>query len=208
MDNTIKRPGLIIIAGSIIQLVAAFLPDQRVFTSPDPAEKLQAISTGQTGWILQCILFPVAFLLIATGFGLLTRVMQVRQARFAAICGTILSLSALLFWLPVSAGRLQVSAHIDEYLLSYQPGDLFDMDAGYRWSFWVYTLLTLVSIAGMALALALERIRRITGLVVAVFCLLALTVIIPLWKDWPPLLSYVLTLVLGAAIYSFGSKAG
>ena len=70
-----------IITGSILQLIAAFLPDQQVFMASEPMEKMQAIASGLLGWNLQAILFPIAFAMVTIGFGLLIREMKKKAAR-------------------------------------------------------------------------------------------------------------------------------
>ncbi|MCB0643227.1 MAG: hypothetical protein KDC44_16375, partial [Phaeodactylibacter sp.] len=195
-----RRPGLWITAGSVLQLIAAFLPHPEVFMATEPQAKIQAIAASQVGWNLQAILFPIAFLMVTVGFGLLIRTFSLKSARQAAGVATALSALAVLLWLPISVGRLQVGSTIQEVLRSYATGDPFSMDGGFGWAFWPYTFTTLLSILAMGLAFWAGRTKRLLGLGIAIACLLILVAFIPLMGDWPPLLSYVLTLVLGIAL--------
>ena len=61
---------VMIVVGSIIFLVAAFLPLSRVYAEPDPAQKLQMIKTSGRVWAISQLLFGAGALVTAVGFGL------------------------------------------------------------------------------------------------------------------------------------------
>jgi len=53
VDQPARIAGAIVIIGSIVQLIAAFLPTAIVFDrNADPLVRLQAIASNTTGWML------------------------------------------------------------------------------------------------------------------------------------------------------------
>ena len=201
----LRHAGLAILIGSSVQLIAAFLPNFEVFTSPDPRVKLQAIAANKLGWRLQALLFPIAFLAVAIGFRRLAAVLPASKACWSAMVAAALSGLSFLLWLPMSVGRMSVASRVDELIHKDDPHVLPDMNGGQGWAFWPYTVLTLGASLAMGVALYGSKVRRRTGALAATLSTLGL-IIIPFWRDWPPLLSYVITLALGIGLSIRKSK--
>ncbi len=185
--------------GCVIQLVAASLVDPKVFMSPDPLMKLQGIARKKTGWAGQAVLFPVAFAIVTSGFGLLARLLR-GPGRWWAIVATGMSALSTLLWLPLTIGRLRLGDGVDEMIQTYQPGMEADLAGGFGWAFWPYTYVALTSIASGALALRVSRLGRKTGTGVFLFSVIVPSTVIPRWRDWPPFASYILAGIMGIAL--------
>jgi hypothetical protein len=188
--------GAILLIGCVIQLAAASLVDPKVFMSPDPLEKLQGIARKKSGWAGQAVLFPVAFAIVTSGFGLLAGVLR-GPARWCAIVATGAGALSTLLWLPLTIGRLRLGDEVDEKIQTYQPGTEADLAGGFGWAFWPYTCAALASVASGALALRVSGIGRATGTGVFLFSVIAPATVISRWRDWPPFASYLLAGILG-----------
>jgi hypothetical protein len=77
--------------------------------------------------------------------------------------------------------------------------DLTDAADIGAWSFWPYTVATLGSVVAMGSALALSGLHRRLGRAVAGAATLGL-VLLPVLRDWPPFVSYLITMVLGVGV--------
>ncbi|TMB91785.1 MAG: hypothetical protein E6J45_04595 [Chloroflexi bacterium] len=186
--------GRIIAAGSLLQLIAAALPDARVFTSSDPRTQLEAIAARPRGWAAQAVGFPLAFSLTALGFATVAAAMPDRRTRRLARMAAALSAASTVLWVPIAVRRIEIGRRVDAMLAEQQPV----VDIGAR-TFWPYTVATLGSLICMGSALALSGLHRRLGAVVAVAGALAMLAL-PRLRDWPPFLSYVGTLALGVGV--------
>jgi hypothetical protein len=186
--------GLLIVAGSTVQLIAAVLPVWRVFTSADTRVQLEAIASRPAAWKAQAVGFPVAFTVTGVGFATVAAAMPKRRAHQLALASSGLGFLSVLLWLPITAKRLAIGRRVDELLVE-QPKAI---DIG-GWSFWPYTLATLGSILLMGCALVVSGLHRRLGVFAAGVSGLALT-LLRIFRDWPPFASYVITLVIGLGI--------
>ena len=188
--------GGILLIGCIIQLTAASLVDPKVFLSPDPLVKLQGIARKKTGWAGQAVLFPVAFAIVTSGFGLLARLLR-GPARWWAIVATGMSALSTLLWLPLTIGRLRLRDEVDQRIQTYQPGTEVDLAGGFGRAFWPYTWAALTSIASGALALRVSGLGRRTGAGVFLCSVILPATVVSRWRDWPPFASYLLAGSMG-----------
>ena len=90
--------------------------------------------------------------------------------------------------------------NIHEMITAYQDNGIFDINEGFGWAFWVYTFTALLSILVMGFAFWKNRFRPKLGMGIGVTCLVIMVILIPLVGDWPPLLTYVITLVMGVGV--------
>lgn len=194
-QNQRRAGGGLIVAGSVAQLIAAVLPDSRVFTSSDPSIQLQAIAARPRGWRAQAWGFPLAFTVTSVGFATVAATMPDRRSRTLAVAASAMSFASILLWLPMTAKRLEIGRSIDALVSEEQPPAI---DIG-GWSFWPYTFATLGSILAMGCALIVSRIHRRAG-ILAAFASTAALALMRLMHDWPPFLSYLITLAVGFGI--------
>jgi hypothetical protein len=197
--------GAILLVGSFIQLAAASLVDPKVFMSPDPLVKLDGIARKKTGWTGQAVLFPVAFAIVTSGFGLLARLLR-RPARWWGIIATGTSALSTLLWLPLTIGRLQLGDEVDQKIQMYESGMEVDLAGSFGWAFWPYTWAALTSIASGALALQVSGLGRRTGAGVFLCSVIVPATVIPRWRDWPPFASYLLVGIMGIRLLLGGDE--
>lgn len=191
-------PGLALTAGSAAVLVAAALPDPRVFSTSDPIERLHAIAARPWGWNAQAVLFPIAFAAVASGFWL-TAVREFRprqRGRRLAETASLLSAAAVVLWLPISWSRLRTASELPAALSQPREtaADLFKAP-----TFWPYTGAALLAVVALAAALAWGGVRRRTGAAAAVLAGGGLAAI-PFLRDWPPFATYLFVLAMGIAL--------
>jgi len=197
VDQPARIAGAIVSIGSIVQLIAAFLPTAIVFDrNADPLVRLQAIASNTTGWMLQAFLFPIAFLIVAVGFGILSKAFPDSRTRNMAVAATAFSVLSLLLWLPISLGRIQLAADIQNVIRLYEPNSSLGISFT---TFLPYTLATLLMIALMGVALFWSRLRRVTGASAIALAFLGLSALV-VTGDWPPFLSYFFTLIMGIGL--------
>jgi hypothetical protein len=194
--------GLVIVAGSVGQLIAAWLPDPRVFTSSDARVQLEAIAKRPAGWKAQAVGFPIAFGVTALGFGTVASTMQEPRPRRLAMAASVLGLLSVFLWLPITARRLAIGRRIDALILD-QP-EVVNIGGA---TFWPYTLATLGSIVTLSCALVVSRLHRRVAAVTGALSGLAL-ILLPKFRDWPPFLSYLITLAIGLRIAWPHRRAG
>jgi hypothetical protein len=188
-----------LVLGSAMQLAAAAMVKPDVFMSPDPLVKLQAIRRSGRGWVLQAVLFPLAFAVVTTGFGMLARRLG-GLARGWATTATALSALSTLLWLPMTRGRLTVGREVDQMIRQHQPGIRVDISGGGGWAFWPYTGAALTSVATVSAALTVSRLAQKTGIGVLLASTLIPAVAITRWRDWPPFATYLCTTIIGLSL--------
>jgi hypothetical protein len=192
--------GLALLGVVVVFMIGAFAA--AYFRPPiptEPLEKLERIANDRTGWTIQAILFPVAYLGTAVVFGLIAARIPDSGSRWPAIGATILITAGLFFWLPISAGRLEVGRNAAEMIRTFNPGSPPEVMLN-SWSFWPNTLAVLAAIALMGAALALAGVLPSLGWIVAGLAVLGLIVGPFIMHDWPPFMSYVILLVMAIGL--------
>jgi hypothetical protein len=199
--SNLRLAGVVLLVGTALLLIGAMIAAYfRRFPLPtDPLEKLKLIVSDLPGWNAQAILFPVAMAIVAVSFGLIARSMPDSQAQRLAILATVLSTIAGLLWISISVYRLQLGAGAASMIATFDANAPPRID-NITWTFWPYTVATLGSIALMGAALALSGALPRLGWVAAAVAALSLVIVIPLWRDWPPFMSYLIALALGVGL--------
>jgi len=186
--------GLVIVAGSVGQLIAAALPDARVFTSSDPRVQLEAIAKRPAGWKAQAVGFPLAFAVTGLGFAAVASTMPEPRSRRLAKVASFLGVLSALLWLPITTRRLALGRHVDTLIVE-QP-EVVNIGGP---TFWPYTLATLGSIVALSCALIVSGMHRRFAAITGALSGLAV-MLLPKFGDWPPFLSYLITLAIGLRI--------
>lgn len=180
------------VAASLLQLVAASLPNFRVFMSPEPAVQIEAIARGRRRWNAQAVAFPVAFAGVAAGMAMSGSELAGRPARTCAQLASLMSAAATCLWWPIAVRRLQLGRAI-ERLAAERPAQPIDIGGP---TFWPYTYASLASLFLMGCALVLTRGQRRFGIVIGSVSVGAVALSRRL-HDWPPFLTYLVTLAIG-----------
>lgn len=179
--------GTVMILGSVLFLVAAFMPiSARVFSASSPAKKLEHITESPRAWIVSQVLFGLGSLVTVIGIGLLAS--DDRDGSFAwlMLIGTALLMLGLVPWF----GHL--------YARAADPAAFADGKVP-AWLFLLYAALTEVGLAifGVALLASTYPDWLAWVVIVGMALLIVLTIVI---RDIPPFFFYVVTLLAGVVI--------
>jgi hypothetical protein len=182
--------GVILIIGSIIFIIAAFSPISRVFGEPDPARKLEIMEKGRTGWTISQVLFVLGASVTAIGLGLVAY--RLRG-----------SPGAPLAWLGfgvVAVGAVLWDWHV--YLRALDPA-AFAFGTLPAWQFVAYTLLTLAGLAAFGVVYLRAGFPAWLG-GVTIAGAAVLLVLYLVFRDMPPFVYYILTLLAGIVMFRSG----
>jgi hypothetical protein len=179
--------GIVMILGSVLFLVAAFMPiSARVFPEASPARKLERITDSPKAWITSQVLFGVGSLVTVIGIGLLTS--DGRNGSFAwlLLISTALLLLAVVPWFGHLYARAADPAAFAEGALP-------------AWLFLLYAALTEIGLAIFGVALVVSTYPDWLGwfVIVGMGLLIVLTIVL---GDMPPLFFYLVTLLAGVVI--------
>lgn len=185
-----KLSAVVTIVGSSLFLIAAFLPVSRVFVEPTPAGKLQIINASPNLWTAAQILFASGALLTVGGLALAAFLFRGQTLTWLAYASVALLLVGALAW----CGHL--------YARAEDPARFAD-GALPAWPLFTYFVLTPAGLAALGVVLLRSPLPDWVGwlLIVSMVLLLIATA---LFRDIPPLLYYIPTLVTGVMLYRLG----
>lgn len=189
MDNmtALKYPALITLGGSILFLIAAFMPIAKVYMETDSATRLHWIMESRLQWNISQVLFGLGALITAWGVGFLQiNLSELPKSNLGWIAISTIAIGAILW-----------SIHV--YLRMTAPEGWIDGDFPYIGHlFVIYTILTQLGFLLIGLMLLDSDFPSWLGWMFAVggVLLFLLTVI---FKDMPPFIYYVMTTI--AAVY-------
>lgn len=167
--------------GSLVFLVAAFLPISRVYATPGAQAKRELIASSPSAWRISQALFAVGATMTAAGAGLV-------------VLTADLPWPGLMRWLPLAllgVGAMLWGRHT--YLRTMSP-DAWIGGTLPRWHFPAYTMLTIAGMAviGLAFLITGPTWLALTLLVAPSLFLIAYLA----FRDLPPFLHYLPTLAL------------
>lgn len=185
--NIHKIIALTIIIGSILFLVAAFSPVSRIFGEPSPEKKLNIIMQSLNQWKVTQFLFAAGAIVTGIGIGLTGILFRNHSVTTTIYLSAALILLAAVFWV----------WHV--YLRAVYPLAFTDRKIPV-WLFAVYTLLTQAGLIVFGIALLSTGLPSCTGwlMIGSMVFFFLLTII---FKDMPPFVYYLMTLVIGVMIY-------
>jgi hypothetical protein len=175
-----------IIIGAVLFLIAAFAPVSRVFAIPDAERKLEIITSARLQWTVAQVLFGLGAVVTVTGIAMLAH-------RSVGSTSAFLYASAAL----MALGALSWIWHL--YLRTTDPAR-FAVGAVPVSLFAAYALLTLAGLALLGFALLGAGLEPLVGWLTIGAAVLFLVVAIII-RDLPPLLFYIVTLVVGFVLY-------
>lgn len=187
-----KPVGLVLLTGSVFFLVAAFLPYSRVFAENDPASRLTILNQLRTQWSIGQILFALGSLITVLGLTLLFMRYRGSVPGRMAWIGIMLLLAGMLLW----------SWHCIERMVSPEG---FVNGTLTPYLFILYTILTL---SGMILYGIFLLGTDLSGWIgwMLIVGMGVLSVLLILFKDMPPFVYYVFTLVLAIKLLAPASQ--
>jgi hypothetical protein len=185
-----RAAGVVLIIGSIIFIIAAFGPDSRVFVEPDPARKLEIMEKGRTQWTISQVLFGLGASVTAIGLGLAAYLLRRSPAAPLAWLGFV----------AVAVGAILWDWHVLKRALdpaAFAHGTLP------LWQFTAYTLLTVAGLAAFGVVYLRVGFPAWLG-VVTVAGAAVLFVLFLVFKDMPPFVYYILTILTGIVMFWSG----
>lgn len=182
----LRLPAWLFVIGAVLFLAAAFNPSAAVFAESDPAEKLAIIQNQQMLWDISQLLFGAGATVTAVGVVVLAGRWMGTSAGIPLLAGGLaMVLGALLWDVLVYERAVDPSAFVS--------GELSPS------LFTAYTLLTLFGLLILGLSYIQVGLPGWLGYGTIVAAL-ALFVGYLLFRDMPPFVYYLITLV-GAVVF-------
>jgi len=182
-----KASAITIIVGSVLFIAAAFSPISRIFGMPDAGERLEVILAAPNQWLVAQLLFALGSVVTVIGIGLLAFRTTGHDS------SVYLTSSAVL----MAVGAVLWSWHV--YMRAVDPA-LFTAGEVPLWLFAGYSLLTMAGLASLGTALLQTALPSWVGWLAigsaALFLVLALA-----FRDMPPFVYYLITLIIGVTLY-------
>ena len=189
MDNltALKYPAMIALGGSILFLIAAFMPISKVYVETDAATRLQLIIDSRLQWNISQALFGLGALITAWGIGFVQyNLYSTPRLNLGWTSATAFALGAILWSIHVYLRMTAPEGWINGEFLYI--GHLFV----------IYSILTQLGLVLLGLKILNSDFSPWVGWMFAVggglFFLLMIV-----FKDMPPFVYYVLTSI--ASIY-------
>ena len=182
-----KMSGSMIILGSVLFLIAAFLPISRVFPEPSAVRKLEIIRDAPNAWLVAQICFALGALVTVIGIALVAY--RFRDQSFAVLMQgsmPVLVLGALLWIWHVYARTVDPAAFAEGALPA--------------WPLVLYFYLTPTGLAFFGVALLRSALPPWVGWLM-IGSMALFFVITVIFRDIPPFVFYVITLVIGVVLY-------
>ena len=188
-----RLAGIVLIAGSLLFLIAAFMPiSMRVFPESDPQRRVEIIEADRTGWNVSSTLFGAGS--VVTVIGLLLFALHVQSAsdnatlKLASILAVIAAAVGAALWVIVVYGRITMSAQ--EWVSGVNVN---------TWMFPTYMILTQLAWIVIGYTLAQTGYPGWLGWGMAGLSALSLVAFLIL-KDLPPFTHYVMTVIMGVVL--------
>ena len=184
----VKSTGYVLLTGSLIFLIAAFLPYSRVFAEPDPVVRLEILNRHGALWKLGQVLFASGAVITVAGLAFLY--FRYRES----LPGTWALISIVL----LLAGSLLWSWHCAERLISPERFVNGTLTPGL---FMIYSILTQAGLIVFGILLLGTGLSNWTGWMLIVGTAL-LSILMIIFKDMPPFVYYIFTLILAIKLLS------
>lgn len=182
--------GSVLIIGSLLFLIAAFSPISRVFGEPDAAKKLEILMNGRIAWTVANILFALGAIVTAVGLALSSyQLRKIPYSELAYLGAAVIVVGAFLWSWSVYLRTNDPKAFVEGTL----PG----------WQFIAYTILTQAGLVAFGIVLLRSGLPGWVGWMVIGGSLLFFSLYL-IFKDMPPFVYYILTLVTGIMLFKTG----
>lgn len=187
-----KSLSLVLGVGSILFLIAAFLPYSKMFAESDPAKKMQIILDMHGMFNVAHVLFGLGSIITVIGLGLIIK-------HFKEIQGYNIAFAAVLL---MFAGALLWTWHTTERIIDPE-GFVYGKNTPYLFA--IYSVFTQAGLFIIGLFL-LKTV--VPGWIGWLFVIGSATifVLMIIFKDMPPFVYYVLTLIAAFTLF-FSNKA-
>ena len=181
-----RTAGIILIVGSILFLVAAFMPISWVYAMKTAKEKMERIEKSPGAWRISQLFFALGATVTAIGFGLVAVHFRTSPGALAAYLGVVVIVLGAVLW------------DWDVYLRAINP-EQFVQGLIPGWLFVSYTVLTQFGLVTFGVAFLQAGLPRWLGLGTS-GAGLVLFIATLIFKDMPPFVYYLLTLIAGIVL--------
>jgi hypothetical protein len=186
--ETMRTISLVICIGSVLFLVAALLPYSRVFAEPVAERKMEIITSMRGQWNVAQILFGLGSIVTVIGLGLMVMGFKETSLKSLAYTAIILMITGALLW----------SWSVTERIISPE-GFVTGNNTPYL--FLIYSILTQVGLFLIGFFMLKTAVANWLGWMFIIGSLL-LFILMGIFRDMPPFVYYVLTLVLAISLLS------
>jgi hypothetical protein len=184
--STERVAATFLLVGSVLFIIAAFMPVSQVYVAPTPAAKLQIIYSDRPAWIASQVLFGLGASIAAIGLGFVAYHLRTTPGAVWAYLGLGAVIVGAVFW----------EGHV--YLRTIDP-EGFAEGGPIGWLFPAYALLTQFGLLVFGVAYLQAGypswLGGITITAAVIFFLVFLT-----FKDIPPFFYYILTFIAGMSL--------
>ncbi|MFZ0546665.1 MAG: hypothetical protein WAM60_14560 [Candidatus Promineifilaceae bacterium] len=183
-----KLAGVVVVVGSLFFFVAAFSPiSMAFFPESNSARQLEIIMNGRQAWTISHVFFGLGAVVTAVGIGLVAYHLRDLKGSSLAFLGVGAMVVGAVFWL------------WDVYLRTADPVGF--VGGSYpAWHFVAYVFLTLAGLVAVGVVLLRSGVPNWVGWVVVVGSLVFMMAFV-VFKDLPPFVFYLLTLLVGVMVY-------
>jgi hypothetical protein len=185
--TALRVASLIIIAGSIVFLIAAFSPITRVFAMKSAEDKWQLISASTNAWVIAQVMFALGATATAVGVLLAGGALQGKPTDAVFYVAGALLLVGAIAW----------SWHA--YLRGHDPRAFVDGTLP-GWHFVLYSLLTLAAFGLLGYSLLKMGFPSWSAWVLMAGSSVLLVLYL-VFRDMPPAVYYLMGLVLGIVLH-------
>lgn len=177
----------IVILGSILFLIAAFMPISKVFVERSPEKKLEIITSNRTTWNVMQVLFGLGALVAAVGVAVLAYAFQQYQESGILKLSSVLLIIGSMLWIWHLYLR---GTNPEEFAFGQQPW----------WHFAGYTIITQIAMVIAGYYFLQIPIPNWIGytFIIGMGVLFLLTVI---FRDMPPFVYYIFFIVAAIGLW-------
>lgn len=177
-----RLSGIILLIGSVLFIMAAFMPISSVFTEPVPEKRLAIINAAPDSWRLAQVFFGSGAVVAAIGLFVAYLFLRGKHASAASLIAFLLALIGALLW----------GWHT--YLRAMDPEAFARGSLQLRWLAGAYFILTPAALFAFGIAIRRARYTRWLGwLNIGAAIVFILELIVS--GDMIPLLYYVITAI-------------
>lgn len=181
--STERVAAIILLVGSVLFMIAAFMPVSRVFVEPSPAAKLEIIYSDRTAWTASQVLFGLGASIAAIGLGFVAYRLRTTPGAVWAYVGLAAVILGAVLW----------DGHV--YLRGVDP-EAFVEGRLIGWLFPAYALLTQLGLIAFGVAYLRAGYPAWLGGVTVGGAIIFFMVYL-VFKDIPPFVYYILTFIAG-----------
>src|SRR5215212_1845580 len=181
--STERVAAIVLLVGSVLFIIAAFVPVSQVFAEPSPAAKLEIIASNRAAWNTAQVLFGLGATIAAIGLGFVAYHLRGTPGAVWACIGLVAVILGAVFW----------DGHV--YLRAIDPEEF--VEGGLiGWLFPAYALLTQAGLMAFGVAYLRAGYPAWLGGVTLGGAVIFFVVYL-VFKDIPPFVYYVLTFIAG-----------